>query len=223
MVCLDPNGVYVELMESTVNDGVAGRGGPLRRVTIPVPPGTCDAAVCFYTDLMGLKPLIDRELSGTPQTSVLLYIKNPALHRVCIGILLSAIIALLIPSQLTVTKYNYQLGDISRDNIRAGEDFSVEDTLTTEKSKQEKRAAVLSVYDFNSKADEDIEKRVTTAFSSMREALAKTKKPEPAPDKLQQEFESVLRVRLADNDFAAIQKKKFRKNLEDGNGNIWPA
>ncbi len=73
-----------------------------------------------------------------PQTSVLLYIKNPALHRVCIGILLSAIIALLIPSQLTVTKYNYQLGDISRDNIRAAEDFSVEDTLTTEKSKQEK-------------------------------------------------------------------------------------
>jgi predicted enzyme related to lactoylglutathione lyase len=71
MVCLDPNGVYVELMESTVNDGVAGRGGPLRRVTIPVPPGTCDAAVSFYTDLMGLKPLIDRELSGTPQTSVL--------------------------------------------------------------------------------------------------------------------------------------------------------
>ena len=150
-----------------------------------------------------------------PQTSVLLYIKNPALHRACIGILLSAIIALLIPSQLTVTRYNYQLGDISRDNIRAAEDFSVEDTLTTEKAKQEKRAAVLSVYDFNSKADEDIEKRVTTAFSLMRDALAKTKKPEPANDRLQQEFESILRVRLADNDFAAIQKKKFKKSLED--------
>ncbi len=146
---------------------------------------------------------------------MLLYIKNPALHRAIIGVLLSAIIALLIPSQLTVTKYNYQTGDISRDNIRAPEDFTVEDTLTTEKLRQEKSAAVLSVYDYNSKEDEEIEKRVTTAFSMMREVLAKTKGAEPANDAWQQEFESMLRVRLEDNDFAALRKKKFKKSLED--------
>ena len=106
------------------------------------------------------------------------FLKNPALHRVIIGLLLSAVIALLISPQLTTSTYTYQPGDISRDNIRAPRDFSIEDTLTTEKLRQEKKAAVLSVYDFNSRADDDIEKKVTTAFSVMREALPRAKKNE---------------------------------------------
>ena len=85
-------------------------------------------------------------------------------------------IALLIPPQLALRTDTYQLGDISRDNIRAPQDFSSRGCAVHGQIKQEKQAAVLSVYDFNSKADEDIDKRVTTAFSVLREAVKRVKK-----------------------------------------------
>ena len=149
------------------------------------------------------------------QHALLLYIKSPDMHRVLIGIVMSAIIALLIPSQLTVTSSTYQLGDISRDNIRAPEDFAIEDTVTTEKLRQEKKAAVLSVYDFNSKADVDIENRIATAFAAMRESLTKAKQGELDDSSLKHDFESMLRLQLTDREFAALKKKKFKKSLED--------
>ena len=147
--------------------------------------------------------------------TALRFLKNPALHRVIIGLLLSAVIALLISPQLTTSTYTYQPGDISRDNIRAPRDFSIEDTLTTEKLRQEKKAAVLSVYDFNSRADDDIEKKVTTAFSVMREALPRAKKNEQFFSRGKEEFEKILRIQLPDNDFSILLKKKFSKDLED--------
>lgn len=71
MICLDPNGIYVELMESPINDTAPGRVGPLRRVTVAVPSGMMDEAMEFYSHVMGLKPLIDRESAGTAEKSAL--------------------------------------------------------------------------------------------------------------------------------------------------------
>lgn len=143
------------------------------------------------------------------------YFKNTSLHRILIGLLLSAVIALLIPQQLTIPAYNYQLGDISRHNIRALQDFSLEDTLSTEKLKQGKESSVLSVYDFNSKADVDIEKRITTAFSVQREFLRNSKKHELFFDKWKNEFQKILRIQISDNDFDILLKHGFNKNIED--------
>ncbi len=146
---------------------------------------------------------------------LLRYVKNPDLHRALIGMVMSAIIALLIPSQLTVTSRTYQLGDISRENIRAPEDFAIEDQMATEKLRQEKRAAVLSVYDFNSKADADIENRIATAFATMREALTNGKPGEVNDHSLKQVFESIARLQVTDSEFAALKRRKFKKSLED--------
>jgi len=149
------------------------------------------------------------------KSTVLRYLINPSLHRVIIGFLLSAVIALLIPPQLALRTDTYQLGDISRDNIRAPQDFSAEDVLSTDKIKQEKQAAVLSVYDFNSTADEDIDKRVTTAFSVMREAVKRFKKHELLLDTWRHDFEKILRLKVTDSDFDLLLRQRFSNNLEE--------
>ena len=53
---------------------------------------------------------------------------EPSTHRVIICILLSAVIAILISPRLKIPELAYIPGDISKHNIRAPEDFSVEET-----------------------------------------------------------------------------------------------
>ena len=81
--------------------------------------------------------------------------------------------------------------------------------LSTDKIKQEKQAAVLSVYDFNSKADEDIDKKVTTAFSVLREAVKRFKKHELLLDTWKHDFEKILRLKVTDSDFDLLLRQRF--------------
>lgn len=147
--------------------------------------------------------------------SLVAYLKNYSLYRLLMGILLCSAIALLISPQLTVSTYNYKLGDISRHNIRAPQDFTVEDTLSTEKRRLESEQAVLSVYDLNSKAEEEMEKRVTTAFAKMREAFKNANVKQAALDKYRKEFQKKLRIQVSEKDFNLLIKRRFKKAIED--------
>ncbi len=138
-------------------------------------------------------------------------------YRILGCILLSAVIAILIAPQLTVPKYNYQPGDISKNNIRAPRDFTVEDKQTTEKRRVEKSESVLSVYDFNSRAEEEVEKRITSAFSIMRETIKNLpeKQKQLSIEKDKEKVETLLKIQLGQNDFNLLCNRGFKKEIED--------
>jgi putative nucleotidyltransferase with HDIG domain len=142
---------------------------------------------------------------------------KPSVYRVLFCTLLSAVIAVLIAPQLIVPKYNYRPGDISKQNIRAPQDFSVEDSESTGKRKTAKAESVLSVYDFNSRAEDELGKIIASAFSAMRENLEKLpkKKQKALPEKEKNKFQNLLKIRVKDRDFSLLYKRKFKKEIED--------
>jgi len=142
---------------------------------------------------------------------------EPSAHRVIISILLSAVIALLISPRLTVQDYSYVPGDISKHNIKSPDDFSVEDTETTEIRIKEKSNSVLSVYDFNSKAEGELEKRINTAFTMIRKVIQGSRKKELTADdeKNYRLFQKLLGIQISKDEFNLLAQRKFKKEIDD--------
>ncbi|MEI6125463.1 MAG: HDIG domain-containing metalloprotein [Pseudomonadota bacterium] len=153
------------------------------------------------------------ELKQYPRLIKLLF--APVTYGLLACLFVSVIITLLIAPQLAVPQYNYKAGDIAKHNIRAPQDFSVEDKESTEKRALEKTEAVLSVYDFNSRAEEEIEKRILNAFSSLRDAVQKLPRHESFSDKEKFKFQELLKVQVDEQEFNLLAQREFKKELED--------
>jgi len=76
----------------------------------------------------------------------------------------------LFPSILTPTK-TYDLGDVADRDMKASQEFLVENNELTEKNRQEAVRAVLPVYDFDPTAS-DVVPRVRESFAVGRKYLA---------------------------------------------------
>ncbi len=140
---------------------------------------------------------------------------SPTIYSVAGCCLLSAAITMLLAPQLTVPHYSYKPGDIARQDIRAPQDFSAEDAESTEKRKLEKAEAVLSVYDFNSRADEEIQKRFSQAFAVMRESLRKLPKRESLSDRERIKFQELLKIQVDEQEFRALARAEFKDEIRE--------
>ena len=141
---------------------------------------------------------------------------EPSTHRVIICILLSAVMALLISPRLKIPELTYIPGDISKHNIKAPEAFSVEDKETTEIRLKEITDSVLSVYDFNSMAEDELEKRVITSFSMGRKAFKNFEEKELTPqNKNYVLFQKLLETSISLKDFNLLTQRQFKKEIED--------
>ena len=130
-------------------------------------------------------------------------------------IVLAGVIAFLLAPQPSAPKYHYKAGDIAQDNIRAHQDFTVEDTENTDKRRREKADAVASVYDFNAKAENDMAQRITTAFGTMRDAIRKKPRNQVLPEKDRLAMQEMLRIQIAEQDFALLADRAFKKEYEE--------
>lgn len=70
MVCLDPNGVFIEFLELDVKDTPA-KVLFMRRAMYALPNGKMDSTIDFYKSVLGFKPLFDMTTSGTGEVSSL--------------------------------------------------------------------------------------------------------------------------------------------------------
>ena len=140
---------------------------------------------------------------------------SPATYEVLAFIVLSGIIAFLTVPQPAAPRYHYKSGDIAQDNIRAHQDFTVEDTETTARRRREKADAVPSVYDFNAKAENDVAQRITAAFGTMREAGRKKPRNQPLSEKDRRALQEMLRIQIDEQNFALLADRAFRKELEE--------
>ena len=144
-------------------------------------------------------------------------------------------IIILYPS-LVITKHRYSLGDVVDRDIKASEDFFIEDQAATEKNRQQAVAAVLTVYDFDANLANKLKNNVEQAFSDLRtlieppqnetlpESEDRTSPAEIAPEEKkplletlvrekQGQFEETIGISVSKGAFEALAKEKFSKNI----------
>lgn len=97
---------------------------------------------------------------------------------------------------------HYKVGDIATSDIRATQDYLLEDKLLTDKKRAEAEAVVPYVYDFSPTTAQEITQRFEKAFSRANEAFS-------APDKIDRaalrgEITSLLGIPLNDEELAAF-------------------
>jgi membrane-associated HD superfamily phosphohydrolase len=95
------------------------------------------------------------------------------LHWMLMMLVLVIFLAILYPS-LGTKKYIYQIGDIAKRNIKAHEDFFVEDTVATENKRLNAIENVLTVYDYQPNLSPQIIQRVKKAFENLRNVYMHT-------------------------------------------------
>ncbi len=135
-------------------------------------------------------------------------------YRTGACLILAGIITLLIAPRLTTPRYTYDPGDIAKHTVRAPRDFSVEDSTSTEKKKAQAAEEVLSVYDFNSRAAQELEKRITEAFSFMRNAIESLSQGKSVSEEKKEEFQNILQIRVPDDYYTLLLKNGFDKETE---------
>jgi len=144
-------------------------------------------------------------------------------------------IIILYPS-LVITKHQYGLGDVVDRDIKASEDFFIEDQAATEKNRQQAVAAVLTVYDFDANLANKLKNNVEHAFSDLRtlieppqnetfqESEDRTSLAEIAPEEKkplletlvrekQGQFEETIGISVSKGAFEALAKEKFSNNI----------
>jgi membrane-associated HD superfamily phosphohydrolase len=82
-------------------------------------------------------------------------------------------IVLLYP-HLIVTQPSYKLGDVAERDVKAPQDFFIEDYAATEANRRRAATEVLTVYDYDSALLPALDARVGSAFDDLQNAMAQT-------------------------------------------------
>jgi len=138
----------------------------------------------------------------------------------------------LYPS-LSSTMPSYSLGDVVDRDIKAPQDFFIEDQAATEKNRQNATKQILTVYDYNPGLGGEITGRVERAFSAVREAIRKAAAGAEAPNQavpaesgsmepgsvhervwqMKGEFEALLGIEVSEGAYRILEKEAFSKQI----------
>lgn len=151
---------------------------------------------------------------------------NSLLWGLLLGVTL--IFTLILHPRLVSKKYSYNIGDIAHRNVKALNDFLVEDKDATEANRRQAIEAVLTVYDHDTKFAADISKRLNKAFSSARTIILKEDDKSGATveegeklsvhDRLWQMkglFEKEIGITVSDGAYKILERERFSIEIEN--------
>ena len=140
------------------------------------------------------------------------------------GVIISFILILYV--DLVPIRHTYNLGDIADKDIKASEDFFVEDKDATEANRRVAADNVPTVYDFDSLLSSKLSQQLTTAFRDIRNALEsdifKTQDLETNLDpaevsdrslKLKREFEKRIGFTVPKSIYILLEKNGFSEDV----------
>jgi cyclic-di-AMP phosphodiesterase PgpH len=149
-----------------------------------------------------------------------------------LGFCLGLFLVLLYPS-LSIRQYKYALGDVVEHDIKAPEDFFIEDEEASRELQRKAVAAVLTVYDYDTTLVTSLIQHVDTAFEEMRQrsqtrdeataiGIGNDIQTPPAPpeatdtamDNPQAAFETTLGLSLSGGAFALLKEADFSRQLQ---------
>ena len=131
-------------------------------------------------------------------------------QKLALTFLLSILLSFIIFYRMPSRDYRYSLGQVALQDIKAPQDFLVEDQPSTLKKRQLAMESVRSVYDFDPNIMNEIESKLAYAFNS-------TVEPNPAPGEettknkeiTKEELEQLLGISISSSSFTTLKKKKF--------------
>ncbi len=141
-------------------------------------------------------------------------------------IILSALISfLLYPNLLVIPTEEYSLGEVANKDIKASEDFLVEDKELTKQRKHEAVKSALFVYDFD-RSGADIENRIKESFNYARKELQQIVsidlQPTVRSQKLKQlkdKFFNLLEITENTNFFDQLLQHNFSSQIDNSASN----
>ncbi|WP_243371456.1 HDIG domain-containing metalloprotein [Geotalea sp. SG265] len=123
---------------------------------------------------------------------------------------------IIIPSyQFLAVKY--KVGDIATSDIRATQDYFIEDRLLTEKKRSEAEAASPFVYNYNSAASLDLVRRLESTIAFIRRAV---ERDETAGDGFRQNVGHLLMQDVSGREVAALVRLVADQSLQMELGRI---
>lgn len=124
--------------------------------------------------------------------------------------LLSFVLSIIIFSSVPSPSFNYTLGQVALQDIKAPQDFLVEDQPSTAKKKQQAIEEVLPVYDFDLNLIKEIENKLNSTFNSLSKPAGEDSGEVAHQQKIsKEEFEELLGISISDSCFAFLEKKNF--------------
>ncbi len=133
--------------------------------------------------------------------------RNRTVLLLCISFLLTL---LLLPGQQFADP-RYKVGDIASSDIRATQDYLLEDSRLTEKKRTEAEASVPYVYDFNATAGQEVTRRFEMALS--KAAAARSSDRQADKTDLRKGLNDALGLKLTDTEFLALLNVKSDRSL----------
>ena len=169
------------------------------------------------------KPSKLSRLGETKKVSIKEYLYNTWQHffpflrgKFFLLFLLSLFITLVNAPSLLIPDITYRVGEVPSYPIKASHDILMEDPAVTEEKRQDERASVLSVYDFDEKINLDVIKRIQLGFQTMREDL---KKPSfNRGEKANEEhltLEKIWGIEISPAEFLSLTRDRFSESLEN--------
>ncbi|MBU0506397.1 MAG: HDIG domain-containing metalloprotein [bacterium] len=148
--------------------------------------------------------------------------RHEALIQVMLLFGFSMLITALMTYSMDKTPSNVYEGGIATQNIRADQNYEVEDTEATEKLKDQAAASSPQVYDYDVNLPELRSANINTSFTSARNQIVKILEENPTANKLtkeeeeriKQDFFDKIGTTLLDSEFKIIRKTNFSQELE---------
>ena len=125
-------------------------------------------------------------------------------------IFLSVILGLIIFSRMPSRTYQYTLGQVVPQDIKAPQDFLVEDQPSTLEKRKSATESVRAVYDFDPNLLSEIEGKTEDVFSSLKELDLNAERKIT-----KEEFEQLMGISISSSSFAVLEKRKFDAKIVD--------
>jgi len=144
---------------------------------------------------------------------------------------LSLIFALVLTPSLVTTHNTYHLGDVAERDIKAAQDFFIEDQAATEANRRRAVENVLTVYDYDAALSGNVTNTVDAAFSKMRNLIEAYSNEEIQPESGQTDtemkrptlhdqiwsqkdgFEATLGIDVSKGAYGILEKEKFSSDI----------
>jgi cyclic-di-AMP phosphodiesterase PgpH len=139
-------------------------------------------------------------------------IADPMIRWLMLAMVTAIFVILLFPS-LVVQRHIYQPGDIVERDIKAPQDFFIEDKAATEAIRHQAADQVLTVYDHDPRIVRQLTEKVRNAFAERRQAIEQLEHPKPTDESAGQDPPPNNDLTVAIDNELIAQKPAFEARL----------
>ena len=137
----------------------------------------------------------------------------------------TVIATLILYPKLIIYHPSYEIGDVADKSIKAPKDFLVEDKAATQEKRDQAKASILTVYDYDRSLADNLARRVKQAFGLVRgvyEANAKAAETDSPVQldavhnriwELKPEFEKTLGIAVNNGAYRILQREQFSTDI----------